>query len=514
MSAASTVTARLESAFARIGAAMAARPLWVALVITALVTALRLVDTVDSDVAWQLWIAGRMHAGAHLYRDIIETNPPLWFWMAIPIERITAVLHLPIVEVLIVAIGVLVALSLYVTDRLLTGLAPGRRAFVLGYAALALMAMPWMHVGQREQIVLIGAVPYAALIAVRSEKKSVPLVLAALVGIGSGLGFALKHYFLIVPALLELWLFTSDRKAWRPFRPEMVAIVSVGAAYAAAIFIFAPEWLTKIVPLLRLAYGATGAPAFRYLFGPFALSGLIIVVLCASQHKRLRSAPVAAALSVAAIGFAAAYFIQAKGWAYHAIPMLGCGTIALAYLLSQSTGLSGMVRVLGPALLALPLFLAADDEMHPSLPSPDLLSAVSGLNRGDSVGFLTTETAIPWSITLQRGYRYPSRYMGYWMMNAIIRNEHSTTPDSRLTALGKEIVTETVEDFRCMPPKRIVVWRPRPGQHAFDILPFFERDPEFVKLLSHYRVRGRTSLETYEQVSPLSSPTSTCRDLG
>jgi hypothetical protein len=170
--------------------------------------------------------------------------------------------------------------------------------------------------------------------------------------------------------------------------------------------------------------------------------------------------------------------------------------------------------VLGPALLALPLFLAADDEMHPSLPSPDLLSAVSGLNRGDSVGFLTTETAIPWSITLQRGYRYPSRYMGYWMMNAIIRNEHSTTPDSRLTALGKEIVTETVEDFRCMPPKRIVVWRPRPGQHAFDILPFFERDPEFVKLLSHYRVRGRTSLETYEQVSPLSSPTSTCRDLG
>jgi hypothetical protein len=173
-----------------------------------------------------------------------------------------------------------------------------------------------------------------------------------------------------------------------------------------------------------------------------------------------------------------------------------------------------MVRVLGPALLALPLFLAADDEMHPSLPSPDLLSAVSGLNRGDSVGFLTTETAIPWSITLQRGYRYPSRYNGYWMMNAIIRNEHSVTQDPRLTALGKEIVTQTVEDFRCMPPKRIIVWRPRPGQHAFDILPFFERDPEFVKLLSHYRVRGRTSLETYEQVSPVLPPRWSCRNGG
>ena len=41
-----------------------------------------------SDVAWQLWIARRMHAGANLYRDIIETNPPLWFWMALPVDRL------------------------------------------------------------------------------------------------------------------------------------------------------------------------------------------------------------------------------------------------------------------------------------------------------------------------------------------------------------------------------------------------------------------------------------------
>ena len=514
MSAASTVTARPESAFARIGAAIAARPLWVALVITALVTALRLVDTVDSDVAWQLWIAGRMHAGAHLYRDIIEVNPPLWFWMAIPVERVASTFHFPIIAVLIIGIGLLVMLSLAATNRLLDDISAGRRTFVLGFAALALAAMPWMHTGQREQIVMIGTLPYAALIAVRSEKRSIPTLLAIAVGIGAGLGFALKHYFLIVPALLELWLITSHRKSWRTFRPETIAVVSVGAAYAAAIFIFAPEWLTNIVPLLRLAYGATGAPTFWYLFGPFALVGLIILVLCASQYRRLRSAPFAAALTVAAIGFTAAYFIQAKGWAYHAIPMLGCGTVALAYLLSESTGLSAVVRLLGPALLALPLFLAADDEMHPALPSPDLLGAVSGLNRGDSVGFLTTETAIPWSITLQRAYRYPSRYMGYWMMNAIIRNERLANPDPRLTALGRQVATETVEDFRCMPPKRIIVWRPRPGQHAFDILPFFQLDPEFVELLSHYRVRGRTSLETYEQVSPLSPPTSSCRDLG
>jgi hypothetical protein len=96
---------------------------------------------------------------------------------------------------------------------------PGRRTFTLGYSALALMAMPWMHVGQREQIVLIGTLPYAALIAARRQKRKIPPFLAILVGTGAALGFALKHYFLIVPALLELWLFASDRKSWRPLRP-------------------------------------------------------------------------------------------------------------------------------------------------------------------------------------------------------------------------------------------------------------------------------------------------------
>ena len=74
----------------------AVTPLRIAFLVTALITAARLTGTVDTDVAWQLWIAGRMHAGANLYRDIIEVNPPLWFWMAAPIDRIAALLHMRI----------------------------------------------------------------------------------------------------------------------------------------------------------------------------------------------------------------------------------------------------------------------------------------------------------------------------------------------------------------------------------------------------------------------------------
>src|SRR4051794_297607 len=297
--------------------AVGSRPLAAVLVVVALVTALRLTGSVDTDVSWQLWIAGRMHAGARLYRDIIEVNPPLWFWMALPVDRVATALHVAVDEVLIVGIGLLAALSLAATSKL-SDFGRPRQALLLAYAAIILTVMPWMQAGQREQLVLIGTLPYAALIAARREGRQIPAWLAVLVGIGAALGFALKHYFLVVPILLELWLLLSLRKDWRAVRPETTAIVLVGLAYAASILLFAPDFLTAIVPLVRLVYGTTGPPRLVDLLQPAVVAGTITLLLAAAQHKRLRSANCGLGFSLllAAFGFLIAYFLQAKGWAY------------------------------------------------------------------------------------------------------------------------------------------------------------------------------------------------------
>lgn len=494
-------------------AAPALGPLPLALVVTGILTALRLLDRVDSDVAWQLWIAGRIHAGANLYSDIIETNPPLWFWMAVPLERLATFLSLRIEAVDVLAMGAFAALSLAATSRLIEHIEPSRRALFLIYAALALLAIPWVHVGQREQIVLIGTLPYAALIALRREGSGVSSTLAFSIGVGSAIGFALKHYFLIVPVVLELWLAAGQRAQWRPRRPECVAVVLVGLSYATAVVWLEPDFLTRIVPLVRLAYGALGAPSLRYMFGPFAIVGLLIlgfVALFACSVRRSR-APLSRALLAAAFAFAAAYFVQFKGWPYHAIPLIGCSSLALAAMLAELELVPPFARMLAPALLLLPLVHSAEEQVHPSLPDKDLLSATAGLQPGDSVGFLTTETAIPWSVTLQGRYRYASRYNGFWMMRAIRLNELSGHPDPALVRLGGQVVAETVTDFLCIPPKRIIVKRARPGESVLDILPLFLRDPSFVALMAHYRARSRTTVETYELVSPLPQPSGPCR---
>ena len=102
--------------------------------------------------------------------------------------------------------------------------------------------------------------------------------------------------------------------------------------------------------------------------------------------------------------------------------------------------------------------------------------------------------------------------MGYWMLNAIDANEQRSKPDPRLVGLSHQNIADTVGDFLCAPPVRIIVSRPPTGQPGYDILPFFLRDARFAALLEHYRVRSRTTFETYELSKPFAASTEHCRN--
>lgn len=487
---------------------LSTRPLLTALCMIAVTTVLRSIGRVDADVAWQLWIGRQLNHGAHLYSDIIETNPPLWFWMAMPVDRLSDLFHLRSDHVLILLIGFAAALSVTATDRLLGPISNGRRTLFLAFASLVLVGTSWLEFGQREHITLIGALPYAALLAARRARQPVRPGLAAAIGVGAALGFALKHYFLIVPLLLEVWLIATLGKKWRPARSETAAVAFVGVLYATALLLGARDYLTNIVPMLLLAYGATGAKRLVDLFQPAVITALISIVLLLSNRRFLRSesSGIAATLTVSAIGFTIAYFIQAKGWSYHALPMLGCAAIALAAALCVGVNVSRITTLAAPALLLLPFAIAVQQGLHESEAEKDVVRAVQGMHEADTVGFISPDPSFGWHVIPERGLRFALRYNGFWMMQAVVSNELRGGADPRLTQLGRQVVRETTEDFECTPPRRIIVNRPSPAAARageFDILAFFMRDPKFASLLAHYRPVFRSSVEAFELATPL-----------
>jgi hypothetical protein len=165
-----------------------------------------------------------------------------------------------------------------------------------------------------------------------------------------------------------------------------------------------------------------------------------------------------------------------------------------------------LLALAAPALLLLPFWAGASEAVRPDPTAIDVERAVQGLRAGDSVGFIGSDPALGWTTTLQHGFAYPSRYNGFWMMRAIVQNEAAGSPDPRLAELGRRVVRETVHDFRCLPPQSIIVARPSPAAARageFDILAFFQRDPQFTELLGHYRPVQRSSVEVFALVSPL-----------
>lgn len=463
----------------------------------------------STDVAWQFWAAHRLHDGATLYRDIMETNPPLWFWMAIPIDAAADAIGIAPERMLTIALGAASALSLAVTDTLTDHIRPSRRIALLGVAALLMLVMPLGDTGQREQYVLIAALPYVALAAARRRGRAVDIRLAVLIGIGGGLGFALKHYFLAVPALIELWLLCRSE---RRLRPELIGLVVVGALYAIAVLIAAPDFLTHVVPEVRLAYGAaTPRTLIEMIQLPQYLWGLALLLIVPSLPSIGRGrAPLATALLIAATGFGAAWLIQHKGWPYHAIATTGCIALALVALLVEAwESLPSPVTLLAPAIALMPIALP----FVPAPPSPtssDVKPMLADLARGDALAVVSTENAFAWPAVWDRGFRYPSRYSTYWMLWAM---DGAGNGDTALDRFGRRVVAETVQDYLCLPPRRILFVRPVPGGlPSGDPFTFFRRDPAFAALLGHYRkVRQAGMFEAWDIASAPGPRPAQCR---
>ncbi len=319
-------------------------------------TALLVGIPISHDVICQMWIARQLLGGAALYTDILELNPPLWFWMAVPVEWVAQAFGLPSTEAIVAAVFLMITAALFLLAVLLADKPPVTRAMLLAAAFLAMVLLQLPHFAQREHLSLIGAVAYLALIARRIDERETDWRAAAAVGLIGGMGFALKHYFVLVPVLLEIWLINARRLNWRPLRPETLVLFAGAICYAAAVLLFAPAFFTTIVPMVNAACGGYEVPLLAQLTKRFVAIWVFTLFILWSQRSHV--SPLTVASAIAAFAFCAAYFIQAKGWPYHAIPVSALLFFAVATLLPYRLAASVVSSALLNIYLLTPVYVS------------------------------------------------------------------------------------------------------------------------------------------------------------
>lgn len=447
----------------------------------------------NHDVAWQFWISRQMVAGAKLYSDIWEVNPPLWFWFGMPIQALAAAWHVSpfrINAAILVLLGLFAALIL---GRLHPWRSEARRASVMLATFAIAVVLPVFDFGQREQFSAIGAIAYAALIARRQAGGAVAIPVALAIGVVAAYGFALKHYFALVPMALEAWFFVTARRSWRPVRPETVTLAVSAGLYAAAIFAFAPDFFRVIVPMVRETYYGYEEPVWRW-FDEVSQVVWITAILCFVRFRRFpeaRRSSLVEAFLICAGCFAAAYFAQAKGWQYHAHPVTGMLLVALAIQLLEWPGF----RLRTHPIAILPFTIAAAFAVLQGGYSNGFRlyneHLVTLARPGEYVATLSSDPMWNWPTAEENGLRWGLSYYSLWMMPAIAEAEAGNALTPQLAAVADQVRARTLRDLRCNQPQVIMIERTSHYPHqpdGYDMTAFFQRDPAMrVLLQERYR---------------------------
>jgi putative flippase GtrA len=452
---------------------------------------------ITHDVVWQFWIARQLNNGVELYTQINEVNPPLWFWMAMPIEWLGRKAGIDPIALLQSAIILLGLLSSLLANHLLREMSAGARLLlVLNAFALALVTCLG-NFAQREQIAMIVALPYVLLIVRRVEGKDESPMLAIGIGLLAASGFALKHYFAVIPFMLEIWLLAVARRKYRPFRPETLAVAAVALCYAAAVFLLARDYLDRQLPMVFAAYDGYSKP-WPFMFDDreqLLWLFCLITVMAYGWLRRSNFTPLLVGLIIATSGFLYSYFAQQKGWVYHSMPVTYFLILALLAVATQS--MQTKADILRRPLLVLTLLCGYLFPVHfgpyDSRYSRATNEALTGAAPGSTVYLLSTDAQKSWPMVEENNLVWPSRFMSLWMVPAIATG---LGDEAKLKKLSDQVRAETVEDLSCNPPTMLLVDR-KPinallQNRDFDILDYFKSYPAAEVFMKDYQLARKT----------------------
>ncbi len=453
-------------------------------------TIITLTIHLNHDVSWILYGAGRMLNGAVFGRDIVDVNPPLVWWLSLPAALVAQNSGLTPS----LAFKLQVLLLVFACIWLIHVLRPAIRAWQLALLLAILLITPAYHFGQREHLMAILTLPYViSLLSGKNDEGAAAARLAA--GIMAGIGFALKPYFLVIPLLLEAYRLVKTRSPSSLIRMETLSIAAVGLAYAAAVWLWARDYVLTVAPQAMIVYPAYGNPFFsaaRTIIFSLGLVFLGCFLINGTRDWKRQPLP---PLILAAVGAALAAMLQSKGWAYHRLPITLFGLSCLAVALPGRNVAPARIAalLLGGVLLSENTCKYVPD-MRSANGQEALINHLTALMRSmpqpGRVAAFNTSPRIIHSAVLAAGAEWIAPACCLYALPAAIRFR---TPETKRIARNQ--LDALLARWKQEPPELVLVdisrYKLGFAHLAFSYLDYLKRDPRFAQALAPYREKER-----------------------
>lgn len=491
------------------GGSEGARPSWQGVAIAALIVlAMPLVfrgQALTNDVTWYLIATRDWLAGAPLYDWIMEVNPPLNFYYTVPAILMADLLGISDAAGQYLVVWLLLFLILIWCAAIIRAdfaLSSQRQAILLVGVAFAILIPSLDSIAQREFYLVVLMMPWLLCQVSPSTPSPWREGVTALV---AALGVCLKPNFVLFPLAVILVRCVRDRSLRPVLSVANLTFLLVGLAYVALVVIVHPAYLSEVVPIAQLVYGAYSAE-------PMVVAGIAL------EETLLLLLPVAMALlsrervtgiypfTAVCIAGLLSYLVQAKGFAYHMIPFLSFGLLACFLILIR-------LRKVTPFAVATALSAAgvtglSISEGFPANFSADQINRVGqDLGGFDSLMVLTPHVYAGPPAAFASGADWVSRYPANWLvpgaLNRLAKTDCQTKAAlcARLQAIVDRNRSENIADMIAGKPDLLVVDLESEyfDTPRFDWLAFMAKDPAWAAVFAQYRYADKTKRYMYFQ---------------
>ena len=465
----------------------------------------------NHDAAWYLYVAERWLLGATLYRDLIDTNPPLIIWLtAVPagIARVTDVAGTGLVKA---AVFALAAASVFAARQIIVRQWPAREFSLAALATFLVLPFAKEDFAQREHVAVLMCLPY--ILAAACARPVHSTVGRVLIGIVGGLGFAIKPHFLI--AFISVEALTMRARGVRGLaRVETLAAAAAVVAYGISVLLLTPAYL-EVADQVRRVYGEFNASAGTLL----RLRETQLWIVAAALFAAVRWRPddyLPHATFGAATGFLVAAVLQFKGWGYHLYPtrVFVVLTLAVAVLSVLERvpdvlsvlrgGLRGVATVFAVTLVAVSARYVAEarNPATPDLVTP-MIERFAAAPADRPVAVLGMRTIIypafpavnyarrTWGLRQNSLLFLPGFYADQDRLQGGPLAPHEP---GRMDPLERAYFDQVIEDLCAAPPGVLAVEEPLQkapaGRRALDLQAYYSQDARIAALFAGYAPAG------------------------